>query len=126
MKTLPLDAKVAPANIRGSHRHVHVHVYTPDESIVHTVRSAIGASRLQACYRGLQLASNSRKNPNSRQVIIAHSHGGNVVARALGYLDFDVSVLRICYLATPFMQLFRRTVWTWSINLQPQRSGCFL
>ena len=43
-------------------------------------------------------------------MIIAHSHGGNVATRALGYLDIDVSNLPVCYLATPFMQLFPRTV----------------
>jgi hypothetical protein len=57
-----------------------------------------------------QLTHNIERSPRVRQVIIAHSHGGNVTARALGYLDGNVSGFQVCYLATPFMQLFPRTV----------------
>jgi len=56
----------------------------------------------------LQLENNVRRSPNIQQVVIAHSHGGNVTARALGYLDSNISDLRVCYLATPFLELFPR------------------
>jgi hypothetical protein len=56
-----------------------------------------------------QLADNLQKHPTIHQVVIAHSHGGNVAAHALGHLGFD-STLQVCYLATPFVQLARRKI----------------
>jgi hypothetical protein len=43
-------------------------------------------------------------------VVIAHSHGGNVTARAFDYLDSKISDLQVCYLGTPFLELFPRAV----------------
>jgi hypothetical protein len=43
-------------------------------------------------------------------VVIAHSHGGNIMAGAFAYLDSQISDLRVCYLATPFLELFLREV----------------
>jgi hypothetical protein len=61
------------------------------------------AKRLSA-----KIASDVESNPEKRQVILAHSHGGNVTARALGFLSVDISRLLVGYLATPFMELCER------------------
>jgi hypothetical protein len=57
-----------------------------------------------------RLASNFKQLPRVHQIVIAHSHGGNVAASALGRLDNDLSTIHVCYLATPFLQLFPRMI----------------
>src|SRR5215510_13269461 len=48
------------------------------------------------------------KDPNATAVIIAHSHGGNVVLRALQHLDSMAGRIRVVTLATPFLRVFAR------------------
>src|SRR5262249_19591922 len=59
-------------------------------------------------------------NPAVTPVLIAHSHGGNVVLRAMNYLrasEVDISRVKIVTLATPFLRVFTRephlTIVTW-------------
>ena len=44
-------------------------------------------------------------HPNSTQLLVAHSHGGNVVLRALGQLAVAHDDLFIATLATPFVEI---------------------
>src|SRR5262245_5868720 len=58
---------------------------------------------------GRQLANhlvNQRiDNPDCIQVVIAHSHGGNVVGRALSYLPPEHPRILVATLATPFLEI---------------------
>jgi hypothetical protein len=45
--------------------------------------------------------------PNSTQVVIAHSHGGNVVLRALDQLGVTGDEIFIVTIATPFVEILR-------------------
>lgn len=50
------------------------------------------------------------EHPDTDQIIIAHSHGGNISLRALRNFRAEVSRPRLCTLATPFLQVFDRTM----------------
>jgi triacylglycerol esterase/lipase EstA (alpha/beta hydrolase family) len=43
------------------------------------------------------------REPNTRPVVIAHSHGGNVVLCALKHLTLEKKRIRFIALATPFI-----------------------
>ena len=44
-------------------------------------------------------------HPEARQVLIAHSHGGNIALQAVSHLDDIAAVYGICCLATPFLHV---------------------
>jgi hypothetical protein len=96
------DKLVSELQARGIISSVDIFLWSGANSIRHCDEAAKRLAR--------ELTNNVKRTPGIRQVIVAHSHGGNVLARALGYMDINVSSLRVCYLATPFMQLFRRKV----------------
>jgi ABC-type sugar transport system permease subunit len=50
------------------------------------------------------LSAQKNKFPKSRQLIVAHSHGGNVALRALYYLPADFAAVNIATIATPFVE----------------------
>ena len=56
-----------------------------------------------------QLTAQRSLNPGALQLVIAHSHGGNIAVRALAHLDDTESKLLIATLATPFLEMFRHT-----------------
>jgi hypothetical protein len=53
-----------------------------------------------------ELQNQRRLNPTAKQLVIAHSHGGNVALRALEYLGDAAEGLLIATLATPFVEIF--------------------
>jgi hypothetical protein len=55
-----------------------------------------------------QLRKGLQEDPDARAVIVAHSHGGNVVLRALQHLDSMANRIRVVTLATPFLRVFAR------------------
>jgi alpha-beta hydrolase superfamily lysophospholipase len=46
-------------------------------------------------------------HPSSTQVVIAHSHGGNVALRALDQLGVTRNEIFIATIATPFVEILR-------------------
>jgi hypothetical protein len=66
-------------------------------------------------------------HPSSTQVVIAHSHGGNVALRALDQLGVTRNEIFIATIATPFVEILRTKlsptdtarVALWSRRLQP-------
>jgi hypothetical protein len=52
------------------------------------------------------LRTQRRTLPNAKQLVIAHSHGGNVALRAIDYLGDEGDGVRIASLATPFFEIF--------------------
>src|SRR5437016_330262 len=59
-----------------------------------------------------QLARFATSEPDARQAVIAHSHGGNVAAHAVALLDADARPAGIATLATPFLHVRGRTLTT--------------
>jgi len=55
-----------------------------------------------------QLNSQRRSSPGARQLVIAHSHGGNVAVRAIEYLEDSKHPVLVTTLATPFIEIFPR------------------
>ncbi len=49
-------------------------------------------------------------HPDSTQLLIAHSHGGNVVLRSLGQLAVGHDNIFIAALATPFVEILRASL----------------
>jgi hypothetical protein len=58
------------------------------------------------------------KDPDATAVIIAHSHGGNVVLRALQHLDSMAGRIRVVTLATPFLRVFARRSFELSFSVK--------
>ncbi|TFV70223.1 hypothetical protein E4K64_30675 [Bradyrhizobium frederickii] len=56
-----------------------------------------------------QLESQQRLNPGRRQLVIAHSHGGNVAVRATTHLKSTDKHILVATLATPFIEIFPRS-----------------
>lgn len=44
--------------------------------------------------------------PGANQIVVAHSHGGNVALRAIEHLGGETDRLRIATMATPFFEIF--------------------
>jgi hypothetical protein len=53
-----------------------------------------------------QLIEQQQRWPESRQLVIAHSHGGNVAVRALEHLGGAADKLLVATMATPFLEMF--------------------
>ena len=51
------------------------------------------------------LVKNNKENPSAGQLIIAHSHGGNVALRALHMLPPNFPALWVVTIATPFVEI---------------------
>jgi hypothetical protein len=58
------------------------------------------------------------KDADATAVIIAHSHGGNVVLRALQHLDSMAGRIRVVTLATPFLRVFARRSFELSFSVK--------
>jgi hypothetical protein len=54
------------------------------------------------------LNSQRRANPSAPQLVIAHSHGGNVAVRAIEYLEGPRNHVFVATIATPFIEMFPR------------------
>jgi len=56
-----------------------------------------------------RLQSQQNEVENAQQVIISHSHGGNIALRALYHLIETKSTIYIVTIATPFLQLYEKS-----------------
>ncbi len=52
------------------------------------------------------LSSQRDRYPDRHQLIISHSHGGNIVLRSLEYINYETNKIFIVTLATPFVEVF--------------------
>jgi hypothetical protein len=69
-----------------------------------------GANSIMERDRAAQLladviATEKRQNPDARQLVVAHSHGGNVALRALHKLPADFPSISVVTIATPFLEV---------------------
>jgi hypothetical protein len=53
-----------------------------------------------------RLKGQREQAPQALRLVVAHSHGGNVAARAFAYMDGDHRGIILVTLATPFLELF--------------------
>jgi hypothetical protein len=58
------------------------------------------------------LNSQHKEHPNTKQIVVAHSHGGNVALRATNYIEFTENI-NLITIATPFIQIRRRPISIW-------------
>jgi pimeloyl-ACP methyl ester carboxylesterase len=66
----------------------------------------LAASNLQQ-----QLRDQAKANPGAAQVIVGHSHGGNIALAALAGLDPACRIAGVICLNTPFITVLRRNTW---------------
>jgi hypothetical protein len=80
----------------GIRHEIQIHEWSGKNSILERFRAATGLAEW--------LKKSIANHPEATQVVIAHSHGGNIVLQALKQLPPEFSVF-IVTLATPFLQI---------------------
>jgi hypothetical protein len=91
---LRLDEALKKASMEGT---VRAFLWSGANSV--TARDRAAASLSQELEKSLRA-------PDTRPIVIAHSHGGNVVLCALKYLKSGTERLRFISLATPFLNVY--------------------
>jgi hypothetical protein len=72
--------------------------------------NSVKARSKAATQLGQRLAEIRRNHPKRGQLIIAHSHGGNVALQALAGLDSLTGILGVATMGTPFLQVRKREI----------------
>lgn len=80
------------------------------EAFIWSGHNSMKARREAAAALHARLQALRKSSPGSKQLVVAHSHGGNVALQAIAQLDSRASILGVATLATPFLYLEERQI----------------